>query len=179
MEANRIYLAALFVLCNSAMVFGRLAPPAGPRRLHHDVADSFKVIQSFSYAVAVVDSDNDTFFNCWTAERKAINNDARTATYEALFPVARRAVPFYVKAEQNSPKFTFTLDDDPTPKEGVFHYTDYENCVVEDIEYHKHQCVLWVRKELKNSVPQNCIDYYVDICGVGVPIHSRDLCRDE
>nr|XP_037285742.1 uncharacterized protein LOC119178624 [Rhipicephalus microplus] len=179
MEANRIYWAVLFVLCNCAVVFSHLAPPAGPRRLHHDVADSFKVMQSFPYAVAVVDSDNDTYFNCWTVERKAIDDVARTATYEGHFPLAGRVVPFYVKAEENSPKFTFTLDDDPTPKEGMFYYTDYENCVVEDLEYHKHQCVLWVKKELENSVPQSCINYYVDICGVGVPIHSRDLCRDQ
>ncbi|KAL3195188.1 hypothetical protein MRX96_001861 [Rhipicephalus microplus] len=176
MEANRIYWAVLFVLCNCAVVISHLAPPAGPRRLHHDVVDSFK---SFPYAVAVVDSDNDTYFNCWTVERKAIDDVARTATYEGHFPSAGRVVPFYVKAEENSPKFTFTLDDDPTPKEGMFYYTDYENCVVEDLEYHKHQCVLWVKKELENSVPQSCINYYVDICGVGVPIHSRDLCRDQ
>ncbi|XP_049517267.1 uncharacterized protein LOC119439998 isoform X4 [Dermacentor silvarum] len=137
------------------------------------------VFQSFPNAVAIIDSDNDTLFNCWTAERTEIDHETQSATYAALFPTVRKARLFYVKAEKNSPKFTFTLDDDPTPKEGMFYYTDYENCVIEDLEYHGHQCVLWVRKELKNSVPQICINHFADTCGVGVPKHSRDLCRDD
>ncbi|XP_049266789.1 uncharacterized protein LOC119374215 [Rhipicephalus sanguineus] len=101
----------LAVLCYSTAVLGKLADPGGPRKLHHDVADSFKVFLSFPSAVAVVDTDNDTMFNCWTAQRTQIDHDARTATYAARFPTVRRTIPFHVKAEKNSPKFTFTLDD--------------------------------------------------------------------
>ncbi|KAL1469916.1 hypothetical protein MTO96_040777, partial [Rhipicephalus appendiculatus] len=75
-------------------------------------------------------------FNCWTTQRTKIDHDARTATYVARFPTVRRTLAFHVKAERNSPRFTYTLDDDPNPKEGVFYYTDYKNCVVEDLEYH-------------------------------------------
>ncbi|XP_070393983.1 uncharacterized protein [Dermacentor albipictus] len=178
MEANHLYLAALLVLCYSAAVFGKLAAPAGPRKLHYDEADSFKVFQSFPNAVAIIDSDNDTSFNCWTADRTEIDHKNQTATYAALFPTVRKTLLFHVKAENNSPKFTFTLNDDPTPKEGMFYYTDYENCVIEDLEYHGHQCVLWVRKELKNSVPQICINHFADTCGVGVLKHGKDLCRE-
>ncbi|KAL1473521.1 hypothetical protein MTO96_038604 [Rhipicephalus appendiculatus] len=128
----------LSVLCYSAAVFGKLADPGGPRKLHHEVADSFKVFLSFSNVVAVVDTDNDTMFNCWTTQRTKIDHDARTATYVARFPTVRRTLAFHVKAERNSPRFTYTLDDDPNPKEGVFYYTDYKNCVIEDLEYHGH-----------------------------------------
>ncbi|KAH6927922.1 hypothetical protein HPB50_009965 [Hyalomma asiaticum] len=40
------------------------------------------------------------------------------------------------------------------------------------------ECGLWVRREVKDSVPQPCIDQFVDTCGADVPAHSRDLCRD-
>ncbi|KAL1486402.1 hypothetical protein MTO96_046981 [Rhipicephalus appendiculatus] len=33
-------------------------------------------------------------------------------------------------------------------------------------------------RELKDAVPQNCIDYFVDLCDAPVPEHSRDLCVD-
>ncbi|KAH6929974.1 hypothetical protein HPB50_007726 [Hyalomma asiaticum] len=87
-------------------------------------------------------------------------------------------IPFYLKAEHNSPRFTYTLDDDKTIKKGVYYYTDYENCLVKDLEYHGHQCVLWVKKELKNAVPQICLDYYADICGAGVFEYNEDFCKD-
>ncbi|KAH7947385.1 hypothetical protein HPB52_011242 [Rhipicephalus sanguineus] len=32
--------------------------------------------------------------------------------------------------------------------------------------------------QLKDNVPQDCIDHFVDTCGVMVPQHSRDLCPD-
>uniref|UniRef100_A0A224YCB7 Lipocalin n=1 Tax=Rhipicephalus zambeziensis TaxID=60191 RepID=A0A224YCB7_9ACAR len=118
-------------------------------------------------------------FNCWTTQRTKIDHDARTATYLARFPTVRRTLAFHVKAERNSPRFTYTLDDDPNPKEGVFYYTDYKNCVVEDLEYHGRQCVLWVASEVRHSVPRNCIKYFDDICGAGVPKHSKDLCTDD
>lgn len=179
MEADPLCLVALTALCCSAAVSGKLAEPGGPRKLHHNAADSFKVFESFPNAVAVVGSDNDTTFNCWTAERTNIDHDARTAIYMARFPTVGKTVPFYVKAEKDSPRFTFTLDDDPTPKEGMFYYTDYENCVIEHLEYSGYQCVLWVRKEVSHSVPRNCIKYFNDVCGAGVPKHSKDLCNDD
>ncbi|KAH6931324.1 hypothetical protein HPB50_023525 [Hyalomma asiaticum] len=178
METNHFYLAVFLALCNAAAIFGNLAPPVGPRKLKYDAADSFKVFQSFQNVVAIEDSDNDTMFNCWTADRAAIDSDARTATYTAHFPKIRKDIPFYLKAEQDSPRFTYTLEDDKTIKEGVYYYTDYENCLVKDLEYHGHQCVLWVKKELKNAVPQICLDYYADICGAGVFEYNEDFCKD-
>ncbi|KAK8770465.1 hypothetical protein V5799_013070 [Amblyomma americanum] len=62
--------------------------------------------------------------------------------------------------------------------EAVIYYTNYENCVVGDVDYHGHQCSLWVKREVKDAVPQDCIDHFVDTCGVIVPPHSRDLCSD-
>ncbi|XP_077486590.1 uncharacterized protein LOC144097851 [Amblyomma americanum] len=89
-----------------------------------------------------------------------------------------RDVPFYVKVGDEPGTLTFTVANDPTLREGRYYYTDYENCVVLDMEYHGHQCVLWAKRSVKDNVPQNCIDHFVDTCGVDVPPNSRDLCID-
>ncbi|KAL1484803.1 hypothetical protein MTO96_032395 [Rhipicephalus appendiculatus] len=62
----------------------------------------------------------------------------------------------------------------------MIYYSDYVNCVVADLELQGdgHQCTLWTRPRFKNNVPQNCIDQFVDVCGVVVPEHSRDLCGE-
>ncbi|KAL1474563.1 hypothetical protein MTO96_037873 [Rhipicephalus appendiculatus] len=65
-----------------------------------------------------------------------------------------------------------------TQREGILYYTDYKDCAIADLEYDGHVCLLWARKEVKDSVPQRCIDYYEDTCGVTVEQHSRDLCWD-
>ncbi|KAL1445861.1 hypothetical protein MTO96_028990, partial [Rhipicephalus appendiculatus] len=87
-------------------------------------------------------------------------------------------IPFHVKAKEHSPEFTFTLHNETTVNDGKFYYTDYRNCVIEQLEYRGHQCVLWTRRALKDNVPQHCIDHFVDTCGAVVPKHSRDLCND-
>ncbi|KAL1468137.1 hypothetical protein MTO96_025645 [Rhipicephalus appendiculatus] len=129
-------------------VFGKLGAPGGPQKLPNDAPDTFKIFESFRFAVSISDSDNDTVFECLQANRTAINPEEKTATYN------------------------------PTPREGIFYYTDYVNCDVVDIEFRGHQCILWAKRSVKDNVPQNCIDHFVDICGVVVPEHSRDLCPD-
>ncbi|XP_037523622.1 uncharacterized protein LOC119400679 [Rhipicephalus sanguineus] len=74
-----------------------------------------------------------------------------------------------------------TLDvivgDDPSVKEVILYYTD-DKCCIADMEYHGHQCILWIQRSLKDAVPQVCIDQFVDTCGVIVDPHRRDLCDD-
>ncbi|XP_075750580.1 uncharacterized protein LOC119173316 isoform X2 [Rhipicephalus microplus] len=169
---------ALLVLCCCSVALGKLGAPGGARKLHHNVTDSFKVMESFVYAVAILDSDHDEILECWSAKRTEIDRGAHTATYVLAFPTTGEEISFHVKAEENSPEFSYTLDNDSTPKGGMFYFTDYKDCVIEDLEFNGHQCVLWTRRALKDSVPQPCIDQFVDTCGAVVPKHSRDLCND-
>ncbi|XP_077486168.1 uncharacterized protein LOC144097296 [Amblyomma americanum] len=169
---------ALIAICCLYVAFGKLGAPGGVQKLQHEPADSFKIMKNFPFAVAMSDSDNDTIFECWAAKRTEIDEQTRTATYVLHFPATGQKIPFHVQALKDPGAFTFYLDDDLTPKEGRFHYTDYNSCVIEELEYHGHQCVLWARRESKDSLPQECIDKFVDTCGVVVPEHSRDLCDD-
>ncbi|KAL1471983.1 hypothetical protein MTO96_039612 [Rhipicephalus appendiculatus] len=66
---------------------------------------------------------------------------------------------------------------DPARKEAILYYTD-ENCSVMDIEYDGHRCILWLKPYLKDTVPQVCIDHFVDTCGVVIFPNRRDLCDD-
>ncbi|KAH8037987.1 hypothetical protein HPB51_020268 [Rhipicephalus microplus] len=65
----------------------------------------------------------------------------------------------------------------PSVRECKLYYAD-ENCVVADMEYNGHQCILWIRRRLKDTVPQVCKDEFVDTCGVVIAPHRRDLCDD-
>ncbi|KAL1481767.1 hypothetical protein MTO96_034226, partial [Rhipicephalus appendiculatus] len=67
--------------------------------------------------------------------------------------------------------------DDPSEKEGQLYYAD-DRCAVVDMEYNGDDCVLWIQRRLKDTVPQVCIDEFVDTCGVVVAPHRRDLCDD-
>ncbi|XP_054922921.1 uncharacterized protein [Dermacentor andersoni] len=176
--ASLVFTALWF----SAAVLGKLGTPGGPRKLQHDIADSFQVFENFPYTVAISDSDNDTVFECVAANRTEIDPEAHTATFVWLFQgnenSPKQNIPFYVKAEEEPGTFSFSVGRDPTVREGRYYYTDYKTCVVLDMEYHGHQCILWTQKEVKDAVPQDCIDQFVDTCGVIVPEHSRDLCPD-
>ncbi|XP_077485153.1 uncharacterized protein LOC144095246 [Amblyomma americanum] len=129
---------SLLVVCTSTIVLAKLGSPGGPQKLHRDVADSFKVISSYPYSVAISDSDNDGTLECLAANRTAIDEEAQTATMTWILPET-----------EFSPKYESSF-----------------------------KCILWTRREVKDSVPQVCIDHFVDTCGVAVPEHSRDLCID-
>ncbi|XP_077485613.1 uncharacterized protein LOC144096656 isoform X2 [Amblyomma americanum] len=145
------FVLASLLFINTSNVCGKLGAPGGPRKLHFDAPDSFKVFDTFKFAVAISDSDNDTIFECMSANRTAIDPVEKTATYVFMFPNTGQEIPFHVKAGDIPGTITFTVDG---------------------------ECALWARRSVKDNVPQNCIDHFVDICGVIVPEHSRDLCRD-
>lgn len=149
-------------------------------KLHRDSPDGFRTMEQFAYAVAISDSDNDTIFECLAAKRLGIDPETHTGTYEFSLPSSGRTLLFYVRPGDSPGTMTMTSDIDSNPKEGIIYYTDYKDCVVADLELEGegHQCTLWTRARVKNNVPQNCIDQFVDVCGVVVPAHSRDLCAD-
>ncbi|XP_049527774.1 uncharacterized protein LOC125947337 [Dermacentor silvarum] len=173
-------LALSFVaFWTATLVTAKLGTPAGPQKLHQDATDSFAVMEKFQDVVAISDSDNDTVFECLAAHRTDVDVEAKTATYMFDFFSSGLHIPFRISQGETLGTVTFTIGMDPTPLEGIVYFTDFENCVVVSAEYYTiDQCILWTRRELKDNVPQDCIDHFVDTCGVIVPQHSRDLCPD-
>ncbi|KAK8782735.1 hypothetical protein V5799_015927 [Amblyomma americanum] len=139
---------SLLVVCTSTIALAKLGSPGGPQKLHRDVADSFKVISSYPYSVAISDSDNDGTLECLAANRTAIDEEAQTATMTWILPETefspKQEIPFYVRPGAEPGTMDFTVDDDPTLRQGIFYYAD-DDCVVLDLEYRGH------RKYLRNN----------------------------
>lgn len=144
--------------------------------------DVVKVFEAFEKAAAISDSNNDSILECLQAERTAFDSDALTAVYTwTLKPQDGMSSehPYFTGiANDESGYLTVFTNDDPTPREGAIVYSDYENCFILKIYYYGNRCLLGVQPELKDSVPQHCIDHFVISCGAVVPLYSRDLCYD-
>uniref|UniRef100_A0A023FRT3 Putative lipocalin-5 1 n=1 Tax=Amblyomma cajennense TaxID=34607 RepID=A0A023FRT3_AMBCJ len=175
-----LWAVAFTAISLGGIANGKLGPPGGPLKLPRDSFDSFKAMSQFEYLVAISDSNNDTVFECLAAKRTNIDQEAKTATYTFLLPTAGMELSFHIKPGDEPATGILTSNVDPSPREGIIYYTDYQNCVVANLEIHGdgNQCTLWARLEVKDNVPQVCIDHFVDVCGVTVPAHSRDLCPD-
>nr|XP_054923646.1 uncharacterized protein LOC129383301 [Dermacentor andersoni] len=173
------YAVALVALCaTNTVVVAKLGSPGGPLKLPRDMIDSFEAFSNFPYSVAISDSDNDTMFECVVAKRTEIDPVERTATFVWHFLETDHSpeqdIPFYGRSGTSPGTMEVVVGDDPTVLEGIFYYSS-KDCVVMDLEYHGHQCLLWTRWQFKDSVPQHCIDHFVDTCGVVPPAHSRPL----
>ncbi|KAL1484802.1 hypothetical protein MTO96_032394 [Rhipicephalus appendiculatus] len=171
---------AVFVLSLASTTVCKLGHPGGPMKLHRDSPDGFETMKQFPYSVSISDSDNDTIFECMTSKRLAIDEETMTGTFEFLLPSLGRTLLYYVREGDSPGTMIFTSSTDPIPRDGIIYYTDYQNCVVADLELEGdgHQCTLWARAEVEKNMPENCIDQFVDVCGVIVPADSRDLCAN-
>nr|XP_037286779.1 uncharacterized protein LOC119179755 isoform X2 [Rhipicephalus microplus] len=149
------FTLALTVVWIANTGLAKLGAPGGPQKLPYHEPDAFQVITQYEDAVAISDSDNDTIFDCLASHRMAVNYEARTATYAWNFK------------EVNGPprpEMLFKMTQGPTP--GTIHM------IV------GNECILWIRRRLKDTVPQVCKDEFVDTCGVVIAPHRRDLCDD-
>ncbi|KAL3186672.1 hypothetical protein MRX96_026830 [Rhipicephalus microplus] len=173
-------LFGFFALCLASTVVCKLGAPGGPMKLHRDSPDGFKTMEKFEHALAISDSDNDTVFECMTSTRVDINPETMTATYAISLPKPGNVLLFQITPGSSPGRLIFKSDLDSNTREGVIYYTDYENCVVADLELQGegHQCTLWVRVAVENNIPQDCMDQFVDVCGVIVPENSQDMCAD-
>ncbi|KAL3191461.1 hypothetical protein MRX96_059837 [Rhipicephalus microplus] len=63
-------------------------------------------------------------------------------------------------------------------KSRAYSTTFGHDCIVMDLEYNGHLCLLWTALYLLHNVPPVCIDQFVDTCGVVADPHRRDLCPD-
>ncbi|KAH7943598.1 hypothetical protein HPB52_009407 [Rhipicephalus sanguineus] len=129
-----------------------------------------------------MDSDNDTIFECLISNRTDIDYETKKATFVwtvgGTNGVPKQEVPFFVSPGSTPGTMDMLIGDDPDVKEGVFYYFG-QDCIVMDLEYHGHQCILWTALYLMHNVPPVCIDQFVDTCGVIADPHRRDLCPDD
>ncbi|KAL1445119.1 hypothetical protein MTO96_029339 [Rhipicephalus appendiculatus] len=170
---------ALSVLCAGYMVLAKLGAPGGPRKLRYDVPDAFQVLCSQRQAVEV--RSRQQVLGSGSYQKRNIDYEAETATYVWNFKGAdgssKPDVVLQVRRGPSPGTLDVVIGDDPTTKEAILYYTD-DKCCVADIEYNGHQCILWMQRSLKDTVPQVCVDQFVDTCGVVVDPHRRDLCDD-
>ncbi|XP_077538780.1 uncharacterized protein LOC144151557 [Haemaphysalis longicornis] len=179
---SRFVAVIIFTLSVTTVIIGKLGPPGGPLLLEREIVDSFQVFTHFPYTVAISDSDNDTIFECVKGNRTEIDPEALTATFVWIFPETesspREEIPFYVKVGEAPGTLSFTVGEDPTEREGIYYYSDYEKCTVLDMEFRGHQCILWMPLKYKDDAPKECIEHFEDACGVIVAPNRRDLCED-
>ncbi|KAH7943599.1 uncharacterized protein LOC119400675 [Rhipicephalus sanguineus] len=128
-----------------------------------------------------MDSDNDTIFECLISNRTAIDYKTKMAmfvwTIGAPGNASKQEVPFVVSPGTTPGTMDMIIGNDPEIKQGIFYYFG-QHCIVMDLEYNGHLCILWTALQLMHNVPPECIDQFVDTCGVIADPHRNDLCPD-
>ncbi|XP_037286861.2 uncharacterized protein LOC119179845 isoform X1 [Rhipicephalus microplus] len=180
MSANAFTLALSF-LCIGNTVLAKLGAPGGPLKKHYDFPDVFEVVSEYKDAMSISDSDNDTIFDCLLTNRTEVDYEARTFKYvwtsQGADGSPQEEVLMTGMPGPTSGSVRFFVEGDPTMRDALIYYSD-KSCSIMDVEYHGHQCILWVKRNLKDTVPQVCIDNFMDICGVVIKPGRRDLCDD-
>uniref|UniRef100_A0A023G938 Putative lipocalin-5 1 n=1 Tax=Amblyomma triste TaxID=251400 RepID=A0A023G938_AMBTT len=149
-----------------------------------DVPDSFEIFDKFPFAIAISDSNNDTIYECLTAKRAWFDRDAKKGEYIWLLRghhgKPKKTLSFYV-ADGSSPDTFIYMEgsEDAKPEVGTFYYTDMETCAVLDMPFSGRQCILWAAEDKQDSLPQKCLDEFSEHCGVGIPLYSKDLCKED
>ncbi|XP_065282495.1 uncharacterized protein [Dermacentor albipictus] len=149
----------------------------------NDSSKIYKVFENFENIVAIFDIDKDGDLDCLTAVRTDYNRGARSTKYvwilKGLHGHQSRNVTYLVLAGPERGEFMFkNLDDDGPFQKGSYDYSDYKNCIVMRIPYNSgEECVLWVTEEVKNNIPQNCMDYYEDSCDNAKLAYDKESCE--
>ncbi|XP_077540093.1 uncharacterized protein LOC144152630 [Haemaphysalis longicornis] len=152
-----------------------------PSGLSEDNPDVFLLMANFPSMVSIFDANNDGMLDCLAAYRTSFNQDAGSAEYIWMFPLPGNPAPQALKVHgqaEDGGKLLRKLDGDSTVYVGKFLYTDYQSCGIEELDFWGHHCILWSDMVTKDSLPQHCIDKFVELCGVDVPQNTRDLCVD-
>ncbi|XP_077539598.1 uncharacterized protein LOC144152234 [Haemaphysalis longicornis] len=154
---------------------------AGPNDTIQDVPDSFKILETFKNVVSIANPNNGPVLECLKAYQTFFDPDTGSADYIWVHqtpedPTTQQTL-LHLKPEDGG-RVSRTVGDDPTVFHGTYLYTDNTNCVIENPDLGKYRCLMWATSEVKDSVPQHCIDKFVELCGFEVPQYSRDLCPD-
>ncbi|KAL1474151.1 hypothetical protein MTO96_021380 [Rhipicephalus appendiculatus] len=149
-----------------------------------DIPDSFKMLENFPFAVPVYSSDNNPALECMTSNRVWLNPAEKKGEYVWLLQghhdTPKQTVSVYVYGGSSPDTFRFAMGSYDAPlQEATVYYTDYENCVITDMPYDGHQCILWSEATSKDSLPQKCVDMFKEKCGEGTTLYSKDLCSED
>ncbi|KAL3208794.1 hypothetical protein MRX96_038828 [Rhipicephalus microplus] len=150
----------------------------------NNVPDAFRIFNQFPTGIAMSDSNNDTMYECLKAKRIWLNAEAKKGEYIWVLKSEqgkpRKKISFYLSEGSSPDKFTYKAGSEGTDsEEATFKYTDYIHCSVLEMPFYGHQCILWLSEKSKDSVPQECLDKFHTICGVGNTLYRKDLCPDE
>ncbi|XP_077545739.1 uncharacterized protein LOC144158606 [Haemaphysalis longicornis] len=155
------------------------------RKLPHEITDTRKLYEAFPFVVAIFDQDEDGDLDCVTSTRTNIDVEANTATYVWSLQGGngheKRNITFNLKPGPTPDSAVYTPEDDKSKEELVsFIYTDYKDCVIVEMPFKNHlECMLWVSDEVKDNIPQLCLDMFEDICDDKISAYSRDMCDEE
>ncbi|XP_077512459.1 uncharacterized protein LOC144123516 [Amblyomma americanum] len=162
--------------------FLQVASSNADHQLKHDIPSAFKSFENFPSAVAFYDLDKDGDLECLTAERTEFKEDPLSATYifsfKGLKGHEKRDIIFRVYPGTTPDTNVFTMNDDNDHRlTNHFIYSDYKNCAVMEFPFdNRQECTLWVSPEVKDGVPQSCIDQYHEYCGDGVMAYNKETC---
>ncbi|XP_077547636.1 uncharacterized protein LOC144159841 [Haemaphysalis longicornis] len=118
-----------------------------------------QAIEEFPEAIAIFDQDKDGDLDCVYSKR--VNYDE--TTHEAAYT-------WFLQGD----------NDKGTEYAATVHYSDYKDCLIIELPFHTTlECVLWISVEVKDNIPQTCIDMYEDNCDNTPPIYSQNTCDEE
>uniref|UniRef100_A0A023GCZ8 Putative lipocalin-2 1 n=1 Tax=Amblyomma triste TaxID=251400 RepID=A0A023GCZ8_AMBTT len=147
-----------------------------------DVLDAFQVFANCPEAVLLYDNDETGSHLCLTTARQNFDENGPTATYvwqmKGLNGHAKKNITFHLKPGQTPDEAVFWLDADEG-KEQVARlvYADYKSCGIFLVPLNGMiECMLWVTEEVKDNVPQYCIDQYDRNCDTKILEYSKDIC---
>ncbi|KAH6928775.1 hypothetical protein HPB50_019475 [Hyalomma asiaticum] len=178
-----IHFAFAFALAYAAFNFSPASSKAA-HQLQRNVTDTFELFDRFPYVVLVYSSGDDPEFQCLTNKRTELDMEAKKATYVWMFKgrngTPRKNVALHLSAGDSPDRVVLTVNND-TEHSTVAHfvYTDYKECVIVELSYDGDQCQLWVSADVKDDVPQHCLDQLEDICDVSEEEYSKELCQNE
>uniref|UniRef100_G3MQY2 Lipocalin/cytosolic fatty-acid binding domain-containing protein n=1 Tax=Amblyomma maculatum TaxID=34609 RepID=G3MQY2_AMBMU len=144
-----------------------------------------QMARSFRNPVAIFASSENQELECLRARLTSINEEARTATYVWMLKgergSERKPVRYDISTGNEPNQVHFTQKGSPEVYTATIAYTDYKDCFVVKFggSFYGGQCMMWVRKEVEDYVPQTCIDQFEDICDRDVSLYNHDLCQDD
>ncbi|XP_037562330.1 uncharacterized protein LOC119441786 [Dermacentor silvarum] len=150
--------------------------------LQHEFPDVGKVFEGFRAGLALFDVDNDGDLDCLTTTEVDYDASVPSAVYiwflQGVNGHEGRNITYYVRPGDGPGQLLLKDQnvDGPLQTATIF-YSDYKDCVVVDLPYENSQeCMLWISWEVKNNVPQRCIDEYDGSCENAKQTFDDETC---
>ncbi|XP_077539305.1 uncharacterized protein LOC144151994 [Haemaphysalis longicornis] len=162
---------------------GKTQGAVGPNQLQREVPDVSKIFADFVHPIGARDTNRDELLQCLSAQRTHYDSESSNATY--VWSLNKDGGKKRVRVSLHhtlgdTPGTTYyTVGPSTDVEVGRFHYTDYKNCAVLEMHHFGDQCTLWVTKDVLDSIPEECLKQYNDICGSdSVSLYSKNKCKN-